>query len=151
MKMEAVAMIRRGWPNGGALEQPELIKAATTLVNGNWVVKQADGTVALSGASAVNNAGLVVVGNGDAASAANTNKAVVLWSGFIVDVSNFDNTATYVPGDALTVKNGILTKAVLSTGTTAGTFVPGDPVVGHVLNVVAVSTTETAHITVLVR
>lgn len=142
MKMESTAMVRRGWPNEGALERAELIKAASTLVNGDWVMKQSDGTVDKTSATAASNVlcGLVVAGNGDAASAANTNKATVLWSGFTVDISNYDITPTYAPGNALMSVSGKLT---LATGT--------NPVVGYVLDVVAVSTTETARLTVLVK
>lgn len=142
MKMEYTAMVRRGWPNEGAVETSERIKAAATLVNGDWVVKQADGTVDKAGATAATNVmcGLVISGNGDAASAANTGKAVVLWSGFVVEVSNYDTGATYAPGNALMCVSGKLT---LATGT--------NPVVGYVLEVVAVSSTETAHLTVLVK
>ncbi len=140
--MEAVAMIRRGWPNEGALDRAETIKASTTLVNGDWVTKHTDGTVQLAGATAANNkiSGLVIVGNGDAASASNTNKAVVLWGNYIADVSNYDTGATYAPGDPLMVVSG---KVTLQTST--------NPIVGYVLDVVTVSATETAHLTILVK
>jgi len=140
MKMEYTAMIRRGWPNEGALDRVEPIKAGVTLVNGDWVAKQSDGTVDKVGATATNKAGLVVSGNGDAASAKNTNLAVVLWSGFIVDTQNYAAGA-YVPGSPVTVKNGQLALGVEGT----------DPIVGSVLDVVATSATETAHLTVLVK
>jgi hypothetical protein len=142
MKMEYAAMIRRGWPNEGALDRAEVIKAGSTLVNGDWVVKETDGTVKLAGATAASNAsvGLVVSGNGDAASAANSNKAVVLWSGFIADVSNYDTGASYAPGSPLMVVSG---KVTLQTST--------NPIIGYVLDVVTVSATETAHLTILVK
>lgn len=140
MKMEYTAMIRRGWPNEGALDRAEPIQVGATLVNGDWVAKQADGTVAKSAATASNLVGLVVSGNGDAASAANSGKAVVLWSGFIVDTSNFAAGA-YVPGSSVTAKSGQLALGVVGT----------DPIVGTVLDYVTVSATETAHLTVLVK
>lgn len=142
MKMEYTAMIRRGWPNEGALDRAEVIKASTTLVNGDWVTKHTDNSVQLAGATASANVlvGLVVSGNGDAASAANSNKAVVLWGNFIADVSNYDTGATYAPGDSLMVVSG---KVTLRTST--------NPIIGHVLDVVAVSATETAHLTILVK
>lgn len=142
MKMEYTAMVRRGWPNEGAVESTEVIKASTTLVNGDWVTKHTDGTVQLATATAANNilSGLVIAGNGDSASAANTNRATVLWSGFVVDISNYDTGASYAPGNPLMSVSGKLT---LHTGTNV--------IVGHVLNVVAVSATETAHLTVLVK
>lgn len=142
MKMEAVAMIRRGWPNEGALDRAEVIKSGTTLVNGDWVYKYTDGTVDLAGATAANNAlvGLVVAGNGDSASAANSNKAVVLWSGFIADISNYDTGASYAPGSPLMVVSG---KVTLATGV--------NPVIGYVLEVVTVSATQTAHLSIIVK
>lgn len=152
MKMEYTAMVRRGWPNEGAVEEAAFIAAGKTLVNGDWVTKQADGTVDKTGATATGFAGLVIAGNGDNAitvgatsysgtnSNANTNKAVVLWSNFIVDISNYDNTPVYAPGNALTSKSGKLT---LATGT--------DPITGYVLAVVAASSTETARLQVIVK
>jgi len=153
MLMEYVAMIRQGWPNGSALDRAEVIHAGSTLQNGDWVQKQSDGTVALSGATAADAVGLVVSGNGDSASAANSGKAVVLWSGFIADISNYDPAPTYAPGSPLTAKNGILTLAAVATGT-GSTYVPGDPVIAKVLNVTAASTTpvaNTAHLTIVVK
>jgi hypothetical protein len=143
MKMEYAAMVRRGWPNDGAIDEAVVIKTGSTLKNGDWVSKHTDGTVMLSGASASNTVGLVIAGNDDSASAANSNKAVVLWSGFIVDISNHDvvGPPAYAPGSPLTAKNGKLT---LGNGTT-------DPVVGTVLEVVALSDSETAHLKVLVK
>lgn len=140
MKMEYTAMIRRGWPNEGALERVEPIKAAATLVNGDWVAKQADGTVDKSAAGASAAVGLVVSGNGDAASAKNTNLAVVLWSGFIVQTSNFAAGA-YAPGSPVTVKAG---QPALGNGTT-------DPEIGRVLDVVAAGPNDTASLVILVK
>lgn len=140
MKMEYTAMVRRGWPNEGALDRAEPIKVGATLVNGDWVAKQADGTVDKSGAAASGAVGLVMAGNGDAASAANSGKAVVLWSNFIVQVSNFAAGA-YVPGSPVTAKSGQL---ALGNGTT-------DPVVGTVLDVVAAGATDTASLVILVK
>lgn len=141
MKMDYTVQIRRGWPNEGALDRAEPIKAGSTLSNGDWVQKQSDGTVAVSGATASEAVGLVVQGNGDAASAVNSNKAVVLWSGFIADVSNYDTGASYVPGSPLTVKSGKITLGVVGT----------DPIMGRVLDVVTASVTETAHLTIVVK
>jgi hypothetical protein len=93
------AMIRRGWPNEGALDRVETIKAGVTLSNGDWVNKYTDGSVQIATSAAAGTlSGLVVSGNGDSASAANTGKAVVLWSGFTAEITNYDNTASYVPG-----------------------------------------------------
>jgi len=143
MLMERNAEIIRGWPYDGARDRAEMISSGATLQNGNWVQKQSDGTVNLSGASAANNVGLVFEGNGDSASAANTNKALVLWGNFIAQIANYDNTQTYAPGNSVTCKNGVITLA----GST-------DPVVGEILDVVTAVTTGlfqvTAHLTISV-
>jgi hypothetical protein len=151
MKMEYTAMIRRGWPNEGALDRAEPIKAGATLVNGDWVAKQADGTVDKSAAAASNAVGLVVSGNGDSPnftvngiatgnSVVNSKKAVVLWSGFIVQTSNYAAGA-YVPGSMVTVKAGQI--ALGTPGT--------DPEVGRVLDVVAAGPNDTASLVILVK
>lgn len=156
MLMERVAEIVRGWPYDGSLERSEPIKANTTLVNGDWVTKDTDGTVIKVGTSAAALAGLVLVGNGDSASAANAGEAVVLWSNFIAKVSNYDSGQTYAPGTALTAKNGILTVAAApsATGTSPVTAVSfGDPVIARVLDVVAGSSganPQTAHLVIKV-
>jgi hypothetical protein len=139
MKMEYTAEIIRGWPYDGSLDRNETIKSSVTLTNGDWVAKQSDGTVDKSGASASAFVGLVIQGNGDSGSAVNSNKAVVLWGNFIAKISNYDTGASYAPGSPLTAKSGKLT---LATGT--------DPIVGHVLDVVTVSATNTAHLVVKV-
>lgn len=139
MKMEYTAEIIRGWPYDGSLDRNEPIKAGVTLTNGDWVAKQTDGTVDKSGASATAFVGLVIQGNGDSGSSVNSNKAVTLWGNFIAKISNYDTGASYAPGSPLTAKLGKLT---LATGT--------DPIVGHVLDVVASGTTATAHLVVKV-
>lgn len=159
MLMEALAMVRRGWPNDGAMDRAEPIKSGVTLQNGDWVTKYTDGTVTKTGARSgspslapAGPVGLVMAGNGDSASCANTNEAVVLWGNFIVDISNYDNTQTYAPGNPVTSINGIITLATAATGT-GSSYAPGDPIVGYVLNVVAASTgynPQTAHLTITV-
>jgi hypothetical protein len=148
MLMERNAEIIRGWPYDGALDRAEVISAGATLQNGDWVAKQSDNSVNKSGATASNAVGLVFVGNGDSASATNSNKAVVLWGNFIANVANYDNTATYAPGNFVTAKNGILTLAV-------ETNTPPDPIVGTVLDVVAAvsggANPQTAHLVVAVK
>lgn len=140
MKMEYTAMIRRGWPNEGALDRAEPIKAGATLVNGDWVAKQADGTVDKSAAAASAAVGLVISGNGDAASAKNTNLAVVLWSNFIVQTSNYAAGA-YAPGSMVTVKSGQIALGTVGT----------DPELGRVLDVVAGDANNTASLVILVK
>lgn len=139
MKMERVVEVTRGWPYDGALDTAEIIKTGSTVSAGDWVAKQSDGTIDISGASASNKVGLVVQGNGDSASAANSNKAVVLWSNFIVKVSNY-TAGSYAPGVGLTAKSG---KLVPDSGT--------DPIIATVLEVTAASATDTANVRVLVK
>jgi hypothetical protein len=153
MLMERVAEIIRGWPYDGSLDRAESITSGATLVNGDWVQKQADGTVNKVGSTSTKAAGIVIVGNGDSASAANANEAVVLWGNFIANISNYDNTQTYVPGSALTAKNGILTLATAANMTSTPPSL-GDPVIAYVLNVVASSgwpNPQTAHLTVVMN
>lgn len=154
MKMERVAEIVKGWPHDGSLSRAEIVKAGSTLVNGDWVVKQADGTVDKPAGAvtlASGSVGLVVVGNGDSGSAANSGKAEVLWSSYIAKISSAGYTAgAYAPGVSFSVNAGKPVLATLPSGTGA-TYAPGDAVVGTVLEVVAVGATETAHITVLVK
>lgn len=154
MLMERVAEIVRGWPYDGSMERAEPIKAGVTLVNGDWVTKQSDNTVDKVGASAVGLNGLVLVGNGDSGSAANAGEAVVLWSNFIAKISNYA-AGSYTPGQALTVKNGVLTAATPADPTdVTSPLTLGDPVVAYVLDVVAGASganPQTAHLTVLVK
>jgi hypothetical protein len=71
MKMEYAAQILRGWPADGSLERAELIAAGSTLVNGDLVEVQPDGTVAKTSLTNTRKAGLVLRGNGDSSSAKN--------------------------------------------------------------------------------
>jgi hypothetical protein len=74
MKMEYAAEILRGWPADGALERAEMIKQGVTLVNGDLVVMQPDGTVDKVADSATTRyAGLVIRGNGDSAASSLAN------------------------------------------------------------------------------
>lgn len=139
MLMERNAEIIRGWPYDGSLERVEPIKSGSTLQNGDWVTKQTDNTVDKVGATASNSVGLVIVGNGDSSSSAYAGKAVVLWGNFLANISNYAAGA-YVPGSPITVKNGQVALGVAGT----------DPIVGFVLDVVAASSTQTAHLTIKV-
>lgn len=73
MKMEYTAEILRGWPADGARERTEIVSQGVTLVNGDVVTMQADGTVNKVGATKSKRVGLVIRGNGDSASNANAN------------------------------------------------------------------------------
>jgi hypothetical protein len=137
MLMERTAEVVRGWPYDGSLDRYEPIKSGVTLVNGDWVAKQTDNTVDKSAAGATAAAGLVIVGNGDSGSAAYSNKAVVLWGNFIANISNY-TAGAYVQGSPVTIKAGKVALGVFGT----------DPIVGYVLDVVASSATDTAHLTI---
>lgn len=127
MKMEYAFEVVRGYPQDGALDRVEPIKAGVTLKNGDVVAKQTDGTVDLVGATASNKVGVVVQGNGDSASSAASKQAVVLWSNYIARVASTAYTAgAYVPGSGVTGKSG---KFALDAGT--------DPIFGTVLEIVA--------------
>lgn len=140
MLMERTAEIIRGWPQDGALDTHEPIASGSTLVNGDWVEKQPNGTVALTSSTPTNKVGLVIQGNGDSPSAvAAGNRAVVLWSNFIVRVSNY-TAGSYAPGTGVTVVSGKLAVAGAN-----------DPVIGVVKDVVAAGPNETAHIVVVVK
>lgn len=148
MKMDYNAEVIRGWPYDGSLDLNEPIKSGSTLFNGDWVIKQSDNTVGKNGSTATSSAGLVIQGNGDSASAVNSNKAVVLWGNFIAKIANYDATATYAPGTALTVKSGKLTAAAAPTSSGGNITSLGDPVIGFVLSVIAGSSTNTASLVV---
>jgi hypothetical protein len=166
MLMEYTAMVRRGWPNEGAIDRAENIKALTTLSNGDWVTRQADGSVDKAGTAGNLSTivGLVVSGNGDTSaipvvisgvtipglftgnSSAVTGKAVVLWSGFTVEVSNFAGAiGSFANGAAVTTKAanpGQLVVGVVGT----------DNIVGHVIGITpGVAGRDTASITILVK
>lgn len=141
MKMEYAAQVLRGWPYDGSLDRYEPIKTGSTLVNGDWVEKQADNTVDKTSATTNASVGLVIRGNGDSGSGSYTGKATVLWGNFIVQTKNLAGGQTYVPNGLLTVKSGQLYPA---NGTT-------DPVVGFVLDVIASSSTADASIVAVIR
>lgn len=134
MKMEYNVQILRGWPMDGALERQETIKSGVTLVNGDWVQMQSDGTIDKVSATKTANAGLVIRGNGDAASAAGTSgsgyvsggsgKALVLWGNFIAQQKT---ATTFTRGQALTAQSGALVVGTVGT----------DPIIGYVLDIAA--------------
>lgn len=138
MKMEYNAQILRGWPYEGALDRAETIFAGATLINGDWVQKQVDGTVAKTSATKTANAGLVVRGNGDSTSGTYTNKATVLWGNFIAQIKT--GTA-FTPGQALTVVSGALAAGTVGT----------DPIIGYVLDVIAAGASSDASVVVKIN
>lgn len=139
MKMEYNVQILRGWPMDGALERQETIDTGVTLVNGDWVQKQSNGNVAKVSATKTANAGLVIRGNGDAASAAGTSgsgyvsggsgKALVLWGNFIAQQKT---ATTFTPGQALTAQSGALVAGTVGT----------DPIIGYVLDSVGAAANQ---------
>lgn len=86
MLMESRAVITRGWPADGSRERVEPIAASTTLVNGDFVTKDASGNL-IKTTGITRACGLVVRGNGDSAACANTNTAVVVWGNCVVSLS----------------------------------------------------------------
>jgi len=96
--MEYTAEILRGWPADGARERTEIVKQGAVLVNGDVVAMQADGTVDKVGATKSKRVGLVIRGNGDSGSAANSygkymtpqptkSATAMTWSGGVVTVT----------------------------------------------------------------
>jgi len=136
--MEYTAQILRGWPYEGALDRAETIKTGVSLVNGDWVQKQSDGTIDKVSSTKTANAGLVIRGNTDSTSGVTTGKATVLWGNFIAQIK----TATvFTPGAALTAQNGVLVAGTVGT----------DPIIGYVLDVIASSATTDASVVVKIN
>src|SRR4051812_21927836 len=98
MKMEYTAEIIRGWPADGARERTEIVSQGATLVNGDVVSMQADGTVNKVGATKSKRVGLVIRGNGDSASGQNamgrymtpqaTSAITATWAGGLLTVTH---------------------------------------------------------------
>jgi hypothetical protein len=141
MKMEYNVQILRGWPYDGAADRAEPITSGVTLSNGDWVQKASDNTVGLVGSTKTAAAGLVIRGNGDSGSGAYTGKATVLWGGFIAQIKNLPSSVTFTPGASLTIQNGKVQLGVVGT----------DPIIGHVLDVLASSSTQDASIVAYIR
>lgn len=135
MKMDYNVNVTRGWPNEGALDRVEVIASGQSLSNGDWVTKNSDNTISKSGASKTNAAGLVIRGNADSGSGTYTNKATVLWGNFIAQIKNLP-ADVFTPGSSLTIQNGMVKLGTVGT----------DPIIGIVLDVVAASSTNDAHI-----
>lgn len=138
MLMEDRVMITRGWPADGSRERVETIASGVTLVNGDFVTKDASGNL-IKTTAATRACGVVVRGNGDSGASLNTNKAVVVWGNYIASIDSTTYAAgAYVPGSPLAA--GASGKLALSAGAVTD--------VGFVLNVVAASATQTAHLEV---
>ena len=153
MKLEYTAQVLRGWPADGAREKAELIKQGSVLVNGDVVEMQIDGTVDKVSVTANKRVGLVIRGNGDSSSAANSSdlfmspapsKSVtaLTWSGGfytftvtghgyavgnIVTVTSSGSTANAVAISGVYVVNTVLTANTftVSQATTPGVITLG--------------------------
>ena len=110
---EYSAQILRGWPDGGARERTELVQQGASLVNGDVVAVQSDGTVNKVTTGSNRNVGLVIRGNGDSASSANANgvfmqpqpaKAIAsaTWSGGVLSLT-ITAGHNYVVGNTVTI------------------------------------------------
>ncbi len=138
MLMEDRASIVRGWPADGSREATETIASGVTLVNGDFVTKDASGNL-IKTTAATRACGIVVRGNGDSGSSLATNKAVVVWGNCIANIDSTTYAAgAYAPGSPLAA--GASGKLALSAGAITD--------VGFVLEVVAASATQTAHLKV---
>lgn len=111
MKMEYTAEILRGWPADGARERVEIVSQGATLVNGDVVSLQADGTVNKVGATKSKRVGLVIRGNGDSGSAQNamgrymtpqpTGSVTATWAGGLLTVTH--TAHGFVTGNQVTI------------------------------------------------
>lgn len=152
-KNDQTADILRGWPGDGALDQAWAIKSGSTLVNGDVVEIQTDGTVdKVANASEKFAVGLVVRGNGDTSgatfgnSSSNSGKAVVLWSNYVVRIkqANWNGTAPTL-GAAVSAGGS-------GTGST-GCFrtASAGPGIGFVAAITPASTQNDATYTLVIR
>lgn len=133
MKMEYTAEVLRGWPADGARERLEIVKQGSVLVNGDVVEMQADGTIDKVSATKSNRVGLVVRGNGDSTSAANSygkymtpqpTKSITAmsWAGGVVSATS--TAHGYATGNLITIAgvtpagyNGTYTVVVVDANT----------------------------------
>lgn len=140
-KLDKKVNIVRGWPQDGALDRVETIKSGVTLVCGDVVEKQSDGTVAKVGATKSRRVGLVLQGNGDSTSSVNSNKAVVLWGNYLAQIDSSIVTGTLAVNAPLTGVNGGFAVGVSGT----------DPEVGFIAEVnTTLSASNTPHIVAVI-
>ena len=109
--MEYTAEILRGWPADGARERVEIVSQGATLVNGDVVCMQADGTVNKVGSTKTKRCGLVIRGNGDSASAQNakgtymtpqpTSSITATWAGGLLTVTH--TAHGFATGNSVTI------------------------------------------------
>jgi|GEM_PF-5346322 len=136
MLMSYTAEVIRGWPYDGARDSNELIQQGAVLQNGDVVALQADGTINKVGATAVAMAGLVIRGNGDGPSNANSvgrfptpqpsyTVSGVAWASGIATVT-VANAHGYAAGNSVTlagfVPTGYNGSYVILTTPTSTTF-----------------------------
>jgi len=148
MKLEYVAQILRGWPKQGARERTEIVTSGASLINGDWVEMQANGTANKTSSASTRRAGLVIRGNGDSSSAANASGQLMTpqaaksitalsWAGGFLTVSVASHG--YAVGNSVTIAGTVtnVNTTVVIPGTytvssvpTTGTFtvsLPSDP------------------------
>lgn len=154
-QLEYRAEFLHGWPRANGLHMNYQSDDAS-LTNGDLVLPVAGGKVAkVTAAGKANGVGIIVRGPADDKSVrvaggiaagdgtkvvGGGNTCIVLFSGYIVRTTAFDDTATYVEGDAVnTAATGVFGKAGAS-----------DPVLGTVLEVETLSDGKKA-LVILVR
>jgi len=167
MLMSYKVEVLRGWPQDGSLDNYEKIATGETLNNGSLVRPLATGDVSGNGVTGTGvgadlglYGGLVVVGNGDSASAAQSGKATVVWGNAIirVDTSATSDVATAAlkaaaVGTRVTVRaasNGapLQYDVAGAVNTTSGL---ADAVVGYVKEVNAAGANSTANIVIVLN
>lgn len=155
-KMDYAAEFLRGWPVDGGLELDYPIASGQTLSAGDLVKTTVSGGVVYV-TKVVNadentvkalGAGIVVRGNGDDKSCAASNKAIVIWGGYIVRTTKFDTTNITAAGVGVIAGEDAVGagRFVAPAAATAGT-----PVLGTVIEYKAATASEDAQIVVVVR
>jgi len=155
----------RGWPSDGALDRLETVTTGSTVSQGDVVFKFTDGTVQKTTSGTVTGyVGLVMKGNGDPPNTTGVtnsvvnagNKAVVLWSNYIVMVSNYDTSPSpaWAPGVAVTSGGSATAAGKFTTITATTSATTASQVCGFCLNVIPATTGisgTTAAVVILVR
>jgi hypothetical protein len=141
MKMEYTAEVLRGWPGEGAQERLETVKSGSTLVNGDIVEMQSDGTVDKVSGTENFASGLVIRGNGDSTSVVASGKCLVLWGNYVVRIKSSNVTGAVVVGSSVTGKSG---KFALPASGIINQM-------GFCVKVQAATSTEDAHFVIVVR
>lgn len=153
MKLDYGFQVIRGYPGEGALDNAAYEVDATALASdtfsaGDVVEMNSNGKLVKSSATPSANVGILFRGPSDSASVgAVGNRAVVLWGNFLAKTTKYNSGSTFAPGTPITGKNGTIDVAAAGT---PGTSFP-DPVLGHVLEVVAASGSDPAYLVIVVK